>query len=91
MATVIKNEWHQVVSKYELQIDLSLLEEIYPDLEDEELKAKMEEVESGNITVDELVGDALDADVSLEWEHCEDDWWTDRKGGYDVTYELLEE
>jgi hypothetical protein len=27
----------------------------------------------------------------LYWDRQYDDWWTDRKGGYDVTYELGDE
>jgi hypothetical protein len=34
------------------------------------------------------VSDAEDADVYLDWERQYDDWWTDRKGGYEITYEL---
>ncbi len=27
--------------------------------------------------------------VDLDWDWLdEDDWWTDRKGGYEVTYEV---
>ena len=34
-----------------------------------------------------IINDAYDNDIDIEWDHQYDDCWTDRKGGYDVTYE----
>jgi hypothetical protein len=37
--------------------------------------------------VEELVSDALDLNIAFDWNWEDDDWWTDRKGGYEVTYD----
>jgi hypothetical protein len=91
MVTLVKHEWHQVDSQFAFELTLELLAEIYPDLSDEELADKLAQIESGDIDVDEVISDAEDADVYFDWERQYDDWWTDRKGGYDVTYELGDE
>ena len=44
-----------------------------------------------SISVDEIVDDAYEEGVDIDWDRQYDDWWTDRKGGYDVTYELGDE
>jgi len=39
-----------------------------------------------------VIEDAWTNDIDLDWDWLdEDDWWTDRKGGYDVTYEVEKE
>lgn len=88
MVTIIKKEWHQVSSEFSLVFDLVLLSEIYPDKDDEELETLLKDIQSGNVSVDDVVSDAMDNDVELEWNHDYDDWWTDRKGGYEITYEV---
>ena len=88
MVTIVKHEWHQVDRQYAIEIDESILVEIYPDLDDAEIAEKLQQLEDGDISVDDIVSDAYDNDVELEWDHQYDDCWTDRKGGYDVTYEL---
>ena len=35
-----------------------------------------------------IMQDAADNNVDIEWDRDYDDWWTDRKGGYEVTYEV---
>ena len=91
MVTIVKHEWHQHDRQYAIEIDENILTEIYPDLDDEEIAAKLQALEEGDISVDEIVGDAYDNDVELEWDFQYDDCWTDRKGGYDVTYEMGDE
>lgn len=88
MVTLVKHEWHQVDRQYAIEIDEAILSEIYPDLDDDEIAEKLQQIEDGDISVDDIVSDAYDNDVDLEWDHQYDDCWTDRKGGYDVTYEL---
>jgi hypothetical protein len=91
MVTVVKSEWHQVEKRYGVDIDEDILSEIYPDLDDEEIEIKLAELESGEVDIDEVIGDADDVGVDLDWDWLdEDDWWTDRKGGYEVTYEVQE-
>lgn len=90
MVQIVKSEWHQVEKRYGIEIDRALLAEIYPEIEDEaELDLMYLHFQAGEITVDEIVEKAWDEGVDLDWEWLdEDDWWTDRKGGYEVTYEV---
>ena len=91
MVTIVKHEWHQVDSQFAFELDETVLSEIYPDLDEDEIAEKLQQIENGEIDVDEVVNDAWENDVEIEWDRQYDDWWTDRKGGYDVTYELGDE
>ncbi len=88
MITLVKHEWHQVDSQFAVELDKDKLREIYPDLDDADIDVKLKEIESGEVSVDELIADAAESQVDFEWERQYDDWWTDRKGGYEITYEL---
>lgn len=88
MVMVVKKEWHQVTSEYELEFDSDLLSEIYPDKSEEEIEELLADIESGDVIVDDVISDAMDNNVDLEWDRTYDDWWTERKGGFDVTYEV---
>lgn len=92
MIQVIKSEWHQVEKRYGIVIDRALFAEIYPEIEDEaEIDLMYLQFESGELSVDEVIDKAWEEEVDLDWEWLdEDDWWTDRKGGYEVTYEVQE-
>ena len=87
----MKHEWHQVDAQYLTEIDEDLLSEIYPDLDEDEIVAKMADLESGEITVDEIINDADEEGVEIEWDSHYEDWWTSRKGGYEVTYDIVED
>ena len=91
MVTVVKHEWHQHDRQYAIEIDEALLSEIYPDLDEDEIKQKLADLEAGELDYEEVFDDANENDVDIEWEFQYDDCWTDRKGGYDVTYELGDE
>ena len=91
MVTIVKHEWHQVDSQFAFEFTKDLLEEIYPDMDEEELEELWEQVESGEADLDEILTDAYNNDVDIDWERQYDDWWTDRKGGYDITYEYGDE
>lgn len=91
MVTLVKHEWHSVDSQFAVEFNQGMLAEIYPDLSEEELAERMAEIESGEYDIDQLMEDAMDNDVCIDWERQYDDWYTDRKGGYDVTYELGDE
>jgi len=91
MVTIVKHEWHQHDRQYAIELDESLLSEIYPDLDEDEIKQKLAEIESGEVDYEEVINDAHENDVEIEWDFQYDDCWTDRKGGYDVTYELGDE
>ena len=88
--TIVKKEWHQVSSEFSYVLTLDVLQEIYPDKGDEELEQLLKDIEEGNADIEDIVTDAMDNDVEIEWDHVYDDWWTQRKGGYEVTYELEE-
>jgi hypothetical protein len=91
MVTIVKHEWHQHDRQYAIEIDEALLGEIYPDLDEDEIAQKLADLEAGEIDYEEVLDDANENDVDIEWEFQYDDCWTDRKGGYDVTYELGDE
>jgi hypothetical protein len=91
MVQVMKHEWHQVDAQYLAEIDEDLLSEIYPDLDEDEIAAKLADLESGEITVDEIINDADEEGVEIEWDSHYEDWWTSRKGGYEVTYDIVED
>jgi hypothetical protein len=91
MVTLVKHEWHQHDRQYAIEIDEDILSEIYPDLDEDEIDQKLQELADGEIDVEDIVNDAYENDVDLDWDFQYDDCWTDRKGGYDVTYELGDE
>ena len=89
MISVVKSEWHQVEKRYGIVIDADLLSQIYPELDEDEIEAKLAALESGEEDVEEVINEAWNNDVDIEWDYLnEDDWWTDRKGVYEVTYTL---
>lgn len=92
MVTVVKSEWHQVERRYGIDIDRDLFGEIYCDIEDEaEIDLMFLQFQNGDIDIDEVIEKAYEEGVDLDWDWLdEDDWWTDRKGGYDVTYAVEE-
>jgi hypothetical protein len=91
MVTIVKHEWHQHDRQYAIELDESLLSEIYPDKEEDEIKVILEGIADGTYDFEDVINDAYDNDVEIEWDFQYDDCWTDRKGGYDVTYELGDE
>lgn len=91
MVTIVKHEWHQVDSQFAFELSLDKLQEIYPDSSQDELTQLLSQIENNEIDVSTIVEDAFNNDVVIEWERQYDDWYTDRKGGYDVTYELGDE
>jgi len=96
MAKVIvatMSEWHQVQRKYALEIDLAYLKDIFPNKSDEEVQQIFDDLASGDLLVDDLeeMGyeeNGHDTFFGIDWDYQDDDdWWTMRKGGYDVTYD----
>jgi hypothetical protein len=86
---VIKSEWHQVEKRYGMLITRYELDEIYPESSEEENDQLWQQLIDNDFDFDELRHDAEIQEVWLDWEWLdEDDWWTDRKGGYEVTYEV---
>lgn len=91
MVSVVKSEWHQVEKRYGIEIDADILSEIYPDLDENEIQAILDRLDSGEEDITEIINDAWNNDVELDWDYLNnDDWWTDRKGGYEITYSAEE-
>lgn len=88
MVKLVKHEWHQVDSQFTFELDLDKLEEIYPDASAKELKKMLKDIKNGEYDIETLMSDAMDNSVDIDWEREYDDWWTERKGGYEVTYEV---
>lgn len=88
MVTVVKHEWHSHDRQYAVELDANLLSEIYPDLDEEEIAEKLGQIENGEIDVEDVINDAWENDVEIEWDFQYDDCYSDRKGGYEVTYEI---
>lgn len=88
MVTLVKHEWHQVDSQFVIELDETILSEIYPGLGEDEIATMLRQIEDGEIDVEEVVNYAYETGVDLEWDRDYDDWYTERKGGYDVTYEV---
>jgi len=89
---IIKSEWHQVEKRYAIDIDEDVLNEIYEDATVEEIEEIIRQLKDGELEVSSVIEDAWTNDVAIDWDWLdEDDWWTDRKGGYDVTYEVEKE
>ena len=91
MVTIVKHEWHQVDSQFAYELDEDTLSQIYPDLKKKEIKKMLKDIENGEVDVETIIDDAWNEGVDIEWDRQYDDWWTDRKGGYEVTYELGDE
>ena len=91
MVTIVKHEWHQVDEQYAFELDESLLSEIYPEYDEDEISNLLKQIENGEVEIEDVMTDAWDNDVEIDWDHQYSDCWTSRKGGYDVTYELGDE
>lgn len=89
---VIKSEWHQVERRYVVDIDEDVINDIYELATVEEVEEIVRQLKDGELDISTVIEDAWTNDVDLDWDWLdEDDWWTDRKGGYEVTYELEKE
>ena len=88
---IIKSEWHQVEKRYALEFERDMLDEIYPDEDAHTLDLKYQLMEAGKLDIEEVLMDAAEENIYFDFDWLdEDDWWTDRKGGYEVTFEVEE-
>lgn len=74
---IIKKEYHTVVSEFTYELD------------EEEIIDRFESVENFKALLDEDDWDVIDFINQSDYERY-DDWVSDRKGGYEVTYEVEE-
>lgn len=86
---VKKIEWHSVAREYYAVIDEQVLAQVYPDLSEEEVAELFQALLDGTQDIESVVEDDW-GNGYIEFEHDYDDWWTDRKGGYEITYEVIE-
>jgi len=84
---IYKSEWHQIEKKYVAEIDEDLVNELYPDNTKKKNKEILKGFKDGTTDIEEFMSDAF-GEIDIDWEHEYDDLWTDRKGGYDITYEV---
>jgi len=89
MVFIVKSEWHQLERRFGIEFDEEIISQIYPDLDDAGVAEMLKGIASGEVNIDEVINDAYDVDLDWDWLD-EDDLWTDRKGGYEVTYEVVE-
>ena len=40
MVTIVKSEWHQVEKRFSIDVDVALMSEIYPDLDEQAIVQK---------------------------------------------------
>ena len=74
---IIKKEYHTVVSEFTYELD------------EEEIIDRFESIENFKALLDEDDWDVIDFINQSDYERY-DDWVSDRKGGYEVTYEIEE-
>jgi len=84
---IYKSEWHQIEKKYVAEIDEDLVNELYPDNTKKKNKEILKGLKDGTTDIEEFMSDAF-GEVDIDWDHEYDDLWTDRKGGYEITYEV---
>jgi hypothetical protein len=61
------------------------------DVDELEAQEIYNDIVSGDLPVEDFIESATEKAFYFDWDWMdEDDWWTDRKGGYDVTYEMIE-
>ena len=93
VVTCIKSEWHQVERQYGIEIDLQYVRDLFLEHGETEegCQALFDKLVSGEMDGGDLEDYGYetypDSFFSMDWDWLDnDDWWTDRKGGYDVTY-----
>lgn len=91
MVTIVKSEWHSVEKRYSIDITVDDVMAVY-DVDENEAQEIYEQINSGDLSPEQFMEDAWNNNIDFDFDWMdEDDWWTDRKGGYDVTYEVIED
>jgi len=92
VVTCIKSEWHQVERQYGIEIDLQYVRDLFLEHGETEegCQAIFDKLVSGEMDGGDLEDYGYETYTDfygMDWDWLDkDDWWTDRKGGYDVTY-----
>jgi len=83
---VIKSEWHQVEKRYDCEISIDDVMAVY-DCDEDVADEIYAELVSGEREIETFLDDGRENNIDFDWDWLdEDDLWTDRKGGYEVTY-----
>lgn len=82
------SEHHQVIYRYKCILTKEKLQEIYSELNEDEILDLMSRIKAGSVKVSDIVNLARDNSLDLEWDRQYEDVWTDRKGGYSTSYDL---
>jgi len=93
-----KTEWHQVTSEFTYDIpDDDIIEQFGSVERFKEVLSHQDLAWRGNITEargEEPTEEEQDAlwEMTINYDYDrDDDWWTDRKGGYEITFDFEEE
>ena len=86
MVTLVKHEWHSTDRQYTYELDADTLGTIYPEMDEDEIANLLQQVENGEADIEDIINEAWNNDVELDWEFQYDDCWTDRKGGYETEW-----
>lgn len=94
-----RTEWHQVSSEFQYDIDDDAIAEEFGSVERfKEILSWSELAFRSNIRSpvgeepsEEEMDKFHDFIMECDYDDREDDWWTDRKGGYSITYDLPED
>lgn len=88
MARIIRSEWHQLERRYYVEVDKKLLQKVYPFYTEEEVNIIYDSITNGTMDLKEIMILCEEDNIEVNWMHELDDVWSNRKGGYDVSYEL---
>ena len=93
-----KTEWHQVASEFKYDVDDEFIIQDFGSVQRfKEILSHQEQQFGSKIEPigEEPTDEEMDMFMEVVWgaDCCdsEEDLWTDRKGGYDIDYELIEE
>ena len=92
-----KTEWHQVASEFKYDVDDEFIIRDFSSVQRFKEILSHQEQQFGS-KIEPIGEEPTDEENDKFWEfvsECdyerEDDWWTDRKGGYEVTFSYDEE
>ena len=92
-----KTEWHQVASEFKYDIDDEFIIRDFGSVQRFKEILSHQEQQFGS-KIEPIGEEPTDEENDKFWEFVsgcdyerEDDWWTDRKGGYEVTFSYDED
>ena len=67
MVKVVKSEWHQVEKRYAIEIDEDIVAEVYPDMDEEEVAQRLQEIIDGEYLFEDFEQDAMNENIDFDW------------------------